>query len=323
MIWSQEDINIIKENHGKKTLPQINELLSIKRRYTTLRSKAQRLGLFRDTSEIRLPNKSTYNLEYFKEPTIINSFLAGRIAGDGCIRLNEESKGYSFAYKVALKDEIIIDEFIKELDFKGPKTYGYGKSPHYSDRITKTVEIQLSCFNKNSEYLKQYFNLTPNKTKRLGPTNLTDKNFNLAFIIGFLDADGTISMKITKYKNKIYIYPYMTIVSASKDILNWYKNLMDEYFPYNIKGKKIPEVCFHKGDKIWRFTLTGFRASIVIDYLRQFPVPMLDRKWNNPEILAYIEQQKASQPEFFIKKPLFTEILQNNEKTSHFSEILV
>ena len=41
------------------------------------------------------------------------------------------------------------------------------------------------------------------------------------------------------------------------------------------------------------------RAMVLIDMMQDFPVPKLDRKWKNPQVLAQIELQKQKYPEFF------------------------
>jgi hypothetical protein len=301
MSWTQQEDNIIKENFNKITLKQISELLPNKHGYYALRSRCQRtLGLYRDKSIIKLPSKNTYNLEYFKDLNLTTAYISGLIASDGCIFRIRGTNNYKFCYKVATKDECIIDFLIKEFNFNGKKVYTKQKSPD-SDYISELVDVRLNCFDKNAEYLEKHYNLTPNKTMRLGPTNLTNTYLNWAFIIGNIDGDGTIASTYMKKKDHHSIY--LHFCSASPHIIRWIKNLMDEYFPakkYGFAGR-IAEVGYHNQCHYYRYHICGLRAAIVINYLSQIPLPFkLKRKWENPEVLKYIDQKKLQHPHLFI-----------------------
>lgn len=293
--WSDKDIQIIKNNHGKKTLNQIKVLLVDKPNcsYTALRSKCQEMGLFRDRLTHKLPNKNTFNLEYWKEPNLINSCFAGRVASDGCIFIDKHNS-YVFSYKCATKDECIIDEFIKEFNFAGKKQYTFNESPN-SFNISKLVDIKMNSFDINASYLKKHFNIVPQKTHRLGPTNLNDNVLNLVFCIGLIDGDGTIAIKYDKGIDRKDVYIHFC--SCSKPIVEWYKDLLDRIFPS--KTSRVAQVGQETGENVYRLTICGLRAAIIVDYLRQFPVWKLPRKWNNPEILSKIEEYKQKHAEYF------------------------
>ena len=292
-MWTLKDIETLKTNHGKLTLPQINKLLDTPKSYTCLRSYAQRLGLFRNKTNIRLPIKNRYNMNYWDKPNLINSTLAGRIAGDGCLR--EVSPGhFSFSYKCAIKDECIIDNFIKELKYTGKKCYTQGVSPHYPERICKMVDIQLSSFDNNAQNLNKWYNITSVKTHRLGPTNIQDDNLNLAFCIGLLDSDGSIEVRDN---GKYGLEVRFAYFSCSEKIVIWYKDLVDRLFPsYTDRVANLV-----KQDTLYRLYIGGVRAAVIIDYLSQFPVPKLDRKWTPPKLWECINIIKTKNPHLFKK----------------------
>ncbi len=50
---------------------------------------------------------------------------------------------------------------------------------------------------------------------------------------------------------------------------------------------------------IYKYTIVGLRAAIIIDYLRQFPVPKLNRKWNHPVVLQKINEYKQKYSHLF------------------------
>lgn len=295
MPWTQIENQIIKDNFGKITLPQIIKLLPNEHSYYAMRSHCQRMGLYRDSKINRLPLKNTYNLEYFKEPNLSNSFIAGRISADGCIL---KYKGeWKMVYKVAIKDECIINDLIKEFNFSGIKYYHESKLIDNYE-CSKLVSIRLSSFDKNAVYLNTHFNLTPNKTMRLGPTNLNDIHLNWAFIIGNLDGDGTIGYEFNIKSNHETIY--LHFCSASPHIIRWIKGLFDEYFPNEQYNKsKEAEIGYNNQEHYYRFKIGGLRAAVIIDYLSQYPVNKLDRKWKAEKVVNYINKKKSEHPELF------------------------
>ena len=176
--WTEEDLKIIRDNHNKITLPQIYKMLDKNDiSYSGFRCKCQRMGLFREKG-LKLPHKNTFDLEYWKEPNLMNTYLSGFICADGSLFIDKHNN-HCFTVKVSVKDEHIIDLFKRELNFSGPKKYVDHKSPN-SDNISKCVYITLLSFNKNFKYLKTHYNLAPKKTKRLGPINLKEKELILA-----------------------------------------------------------------------------------------------------------------------------------------------
>lgn len=316
MKLTEQDIQIIKNNHGKKTLRQIMSMINNQEiTYGSFRWECQKLGLFRDRITEKLPNKNTFNLEYWKEPNLTNCAMAGRVASDGCISISKHNIN-TFSYKCAIKDECIIDEFIKEFNFVGKRGYNSKKSPH-SDNISNFVYIRMNSFDINASYLKQHFNIVPQKTYRLGPTNLEDDNLNLAFCIGLIDGDGTIAIKYDKNINRSDIYVHFC--SCSKAIVEWYKNLLDRIF--SPKTKRVAQIGQQVGENVYRLTICGLRAAIIIDYLRQFPVWKLPRKWENPEILQKIEEYKQKHPQYFKVLPTdyFNKYLPKNENSNSHS----
>ncbi len=299
-MWTQEQDQIIRDNHGKKTLPQIMKLLNVTTEditYSGFRAKCQRMGLFRDKSLVRIPLKNFHNDEYWKTLTLINCMLAGMVATDGCILLLK-SGSYRLSYKVSQKDEILIDLLKKELNFTGKKIYTKSKSPH-SYNISNFVEIAVGVFDKNAVYLKQHFNLVPNKTFRLGPINIEDKNLILCYISGAIIGDGSVEYRKIVKGDKTYDSITTGVCSVSKPFLEWIKLKIDEYFPK--VGCRECNLSLQKRDNVWKFYVSGLRAAIILDYLKQLPIPLLPRKFENPKVVEYIENKKKQYPNLFHK----------------------
>lgn len=313
--WTDEENRIIRENHGKLTLYQIIPLLPYKRTYGSLKCHCRKtLKLTRNKSIIKLPTKYFHNTEYWSKPTIMNSYLCGILSSDGNLALHKHG-GYTFQYKIHQQDEFLTDLFIKELKFTGRKfytindsltvKYGYKKSP--------MVTIRINCFNKCAQDLKLYYNIIPNKTKVIRPTNLLDEDCNFAYILGYLTGDGAIMVKdiIEKNGNKRQIL-FVTVTSSSKDVVYWIKELIDRKIGYF--RTKLANVNFY--NNCYVYSVTGLRGAILIDYLRQFPVPKLIRKFETDKLLEYIGSQKQKHPELFLKHPIFSQIQPTKEITS-------
>ena len=247
------------------------------------------MGLYRDKSKIKLGVKNTYDTEYWKAPNLVNSYIAGAIAGDGCIFLNKH-KTNVFSYKVAIKDECIIDLLKLELKCNSKKNYTQSKSPH-SDNISYLVSFVIASFDTGAKYLKEHYNIVPNKTFRLGPTNLVDNNLNLAYLVGLIDSDGSVEMAM-KQNGKRYLY--ISFNSASKELIKWIKEIIDKNVAWRVR-----EANVRRQDNCYKIYIGGRRAAILFEILSSFNLPSLARKWKRPEVLAYVARQKEKYPHLF------------------------
>lgn len=319
MKLTEEERVIIRENFNKITLRQIISLMPRWTNfYTRFKKHTRKMGLIRDRNKTRLPIKCSYNRHYWKDLTLNNCYLAGHLAADGCIKEHKVGH-YSFSLDISLDDESIIDNYYKELEFDGKRYYHENLVPS-GLRKTKFVSMTIFCFNENAEYLRQHFNLQPNKTKRLRPPNLENKYYKFSYLIGLIDGDGSIGASGSqrgKYKKS----PFLSYSSSSKDIVDWIKEMIDTYSCPSSR-KQVSTVLKIKNSNCYSYSVCGLRAAVIINYLRQFPVPKLARKWENPEVLAYIEEKKKLRPELFIEpdqtelaalmpKPLPVEVPQN------------
>lgn len=291
--WTPEEIQILRDNHGKKTTAQIQRELFPYRDYRSVSAKTMSLNLLRPNGVVFLPNKNTFNMSYWKIPNLMNCYLAGFLAADGCIVNKKNSKMLSLG--ISVKDEQIIDLFIKELNFSGPKYYReHSCSLRDTNIINKYVSFHVHCFNENAKYLEDYFGIINKKTHRLAPSNLVNNYLNWAFIIGLYDGDGHVTFS---GRDRLKIVPHLGLTSSSSNILNWVKDFFDKFYPpprayEGIHFKTDSENCKD-------FLVCGLRAAVIIDYLRQFPIPKLARKWDQPEILEFIETSKRDHPEAF------------------------
>ncbi len=305
--WTNEDIDFLVKNYSVTENKKLIKILNKKEE--RIKIKAAELGLTKNMSEIL--RKYYHNDEYFKELNLFNCFTAGRIATDGCVQ-DKNHGSIALTYKVARIDEVIIDDIIRDLQFTGIKEYGW-KWNKSKTKKTKLVGINLNCFDKCANDLEKYFNITPRKSLTLQGPNINNDVLALSFFIGAVDGDGTITISKRKSKRKsggYNIYPYISICGASLPFIEWCRDLIDRNFGYkfrknssNIQKDRKQNEETGEWSICYKYTIEGKRGAIIIDYLRQFPVSKLDRKWNDSETLTYINGLKEKFPEQFTILP--------------------
>lgn len=294
---SEQDIIYIKENFDKLTTKQIYQNIKSKYSYTHFTVLCRKLNLYSKRYDINISYKNSHDYNYFSNQTLEAANIAGVIATDGCLFFDKRHESYTFHYSIAAKDESLMNFIKNELKFTG-------RVSRFSRlRFTKPsdfIKITIGSFNRNADYLNKYYNIVNNKTFRLGPINLQNKYLQLAFIIGAIAGDGYIAWA----RHKKNPYPLIGICGCSYDFIKWVENVFNNEFPFEYKknvkrgGAEVLSMPSSKS-KCYRYTVNGLRAAIIIDYLRQFPVYKLARKFDNPQILNYIQEKKTQFPHLF------------------------
>lgn len=224
---------------------------------------------------------------FWSVPNLINCYWAGFGSADASI-----SQGNDFRLEIQQTDRPHIVQFLKDCKYTGTikdKTR-IKKGKEYS-----TSRISISSCKQWLEDLKNNFNLIRNKTKCLAPPNLTDFNLKLCYVIGYTDGDGTICLVNRGGKQEITI----RWCSCSLSIINWMKETTDLMELYS-ERKTTSKTQTSKNGKYHAYAIAGRKAIDFVERLRLFSVPKLARKWENPEILKYIEEKKLTNPELFL-----------------------
>src|SRR6478736_6952159 len=134
--------------------------------------------------------------------------------------------------------------------------------------------------------------MVQNKTYRLEPPEL-NWEMSMALLIGYTDGDGCINL------NKDHGLSFKWC-SCSENMLTWIQDIIDnkmELFQYAIKANYKKRNINFSTQNCKNFGVTGLQASILFDYLRQINVYKMPRKWDRPEILEFVDQQKQKFPE--------------------------
>jgi len=250
--WTDQEIMILKENYGQIPLPDID---IPGRSYQAKRTRARILGLY---SALKGQGKRQYscNDNYFNVPNLENSYWAGFIAADGCIIKNRNC----LQILLSTKDLQHLKLFARLIEFNGPI-----KFDNYGMAILRIYSKQI-CHD-----LKNNFNIITNKTLILKPPPLNG-NFALAFIKGYIDGDGWIS--IAKIQNK---YSYLTIgFIGTRQVLRWIKNTLSQY----IGQKLINKIFKRKNNQCYQFSIMGSNATAIYQHLEPIINIGLNRKWS-------------------------------------------
>lgn len=274
------------------------------------------------TQVLRLRNNYIYTIysqdeNFWENPNSINCYWAGMSAADCHIRERQNNK-FSYILGLANSDVTHIEQFKKHCLSDG-KIYinnGYKKNKKTGRMVPQSTANICINSTKWAKDLAINFNIVPNKTHRLAPPNLNDKYLEFCYLIGMTDGDGTICFgqksSIRNKNKKIYTYPVLQIryCSCSYSIIAYIKDLIDSVFDdkYQIKSgrgmSKIHTDTETGKNPVYSYNVTGMRALCLFNFLKDFPVPKMDRKWKQSKLLEYLDQQKQKYPHLFVSPNL-------------------
>lgn len=233
----------------------------------------------------RYERQHNVNDDFFNNPNILNCYWAGFIAADGCI----EGRSNNVLYiGLSSKDKHHLELFKTNICFTGlilNSVIKREEKTFYSSSIRFTSSKITNDLNTN-------FNITPKKSLTLLPPNITDERLIDAFICGYIDGDGSISL----YKNHIRNIQDSLSISmlGTYEMLTWIKNRFT-----SILGKECG--CISKKDKdndknTYSYTVgTSKNVREIFKHFYNIDVPKLERKWK-PEIYEYCINFKKKDP---------------------------
>lgn len=195
------------------------------------------------------------NSDYFSYPTEENSYWAGFIASDGNIT------DYG-SVRVALDERDIesLENLKNCLQFTGEiKKYKYTRDKPGNYVRLEVVDPLLVSF------LETYWSITPRKTKTLQPPQILREELIRAFIIGYIDGDGSISNNGTKQVIQI---------CGTLELLTWIKNQLIKYCGCEFKNN------IYKSRNIYTFTLSGTNVWKFYEWCKTYKEYRMKRKWD-------------------------------------------
>jgi hypothetical protein len=197
------------------------------------------------------------NHDFFSKPTPVNSYVAGYVASDGCIG-TEKSPHIRWGIK---------EEDIEQL-YKIKNLVGY-TGPVLRSKTRPEVYMSLYSSKMVSD-LEGIFNIWPRKSLDLNAPVGLDYINSLAYIIGYIDGDGSIMIRKSGR-------PAFSVV-GTRQVLIWIRSIFN-LISAPIRGEGTVAKFKHSG--ACYYALSGRRVVDIISFLYSIEVPKLKRKWGD------------------------------------------
>lgn len=250
-MWTSTEDNFLKENYGKITRTKI--ALALTKSDGSVKQRARKFHL---TSNIHF-KLYTRNNNAFSNLTLESCYWAGFIAADGCINI----KHPSLHICLSPKDLDQLDRFRIFVGYSGPLHHAKNGT-----NLSLTVSSKFII-----DDLAKNFNIFPRKSLTLEPPkNLTHEQ-SLAYIIGYIDGDGTLNYNNCKSRTgKRSSYLRLRIIGTPM-ILNWINKILKT----NAKPRQ------HCKSKISIISIYGENLLIGLKgFITDNTLPVLARKWD-------------------------------------------
>lgn len=188
------------------------------------------------TSISNLNRAIKVNDNYFSELNFENSYYLGFVAADGTVRKDSNE----IKITICNEDESYLLEMINRMNYQGRL--------HYLEK-TKAVEYRFSSRQIKEDLAK--YSIIPRKTYNgITIQNIPDK-YKLAFIKGYYDGDGSVSInkntkqvsvKIVSHTEEI-LKEFQEVIKQKCDI---YINTRDNHILYSLEFSTLPALDFLK-----------------------------------------------------------------------------
>lgn len=217
--------------------------------------------------------KYKFNKNSFTDKDLINSYWAGFIAADGNIKQPKYGQKI-LTITLAEKDKEHLEKF---------KNFLKSNKPIYTFK-NGACSFEISS-NDICNDLISNFNLKEKKTFDLLPPNL-NKNYALAYIIGYIDGDGCIY--INEKDNQIDLS-----ITGTESILRYIENNFNK-----LTQDTSERTIYDKNqNQIYSIRWGKKRCRIIIKELKAIveQLPVLNRKWKKAfdNVENYIPFQKS------------------------------
>lgn len=301
--WTlEEDLKLKSLVDGTKSFAQIGMLM--KRSGSSCLNRCYRIGA---TNTYRKRYES-FDEQFWSIPNLQNSYWAGYSSADSQI-----TKKPSYRLLLSAKDTKQLERLKQDCRYTG-------KLHPYFNGVSDCCLFVVHACKQWIIDLDKNFGVVLGKSRRVEP-KLNSHQLKYAFLIGFIDGDGSLSLaeKQTEASSDCLT---ISISSCSKPVIEWANNLIQETVPVIFNQKsKIGNSVGRVGVGTYTCQVGGIRALLLYSFLKDFDVPKLARKWQQAPILALLEEKKQKYPELFARFKAHTdELLKNNGGLSTSSE---
>ncbi len=257
--WSKEDIDIIYKYYGKIPFHLFKDKLP-NRTSKAILNKAVKLGIPRRTV-CKSNRKYTYNDHFFSDVTNDKCYWAGFIAADGYINKIKNN----LVINLSRLDKQHLENLKNSVEYTGRLRDFVIEQKN--GKISDMSQLQVCGCRNIIKDLNEKYNITTKKSLTLEPPNLKDDQA-LAFIIGYIDGDGSICYR--SRDNHLIIGLVGTF-----NVLNWIRDTFNSVIPPKKGGSSIL-----KTGNCYKLNIEGKRAELLYSTLSGIDCPRLNRKWN-------------------------------------------
>ena len=253
MKWTEEDVAVLRSLSEVMMLKQAAQKMG--RTVASIWLKAKSIGI---KGNSKFKRKYKVNDDFFANKESLEClYWAGFIAADGCVCSPKKN-----CLRIKIKDTDI--EHLKIFQ----QSIGYDGKLHVSKKNSNTYV----CINIHSKKIVDdlaWFNITKRKSLTLEPPPL-DGEQSLAFLIGYIDGDGCISIEKLKNRNE----RLRLSMVGTYNMICWAKAILDDIAPFSTNAKP------RKTGKVFVYSIASKKALDALSELQKINVPKLGRKWN-------------------------------------------
>ena len=207
---------------------------------------------------------NTLNETFFDVPTKDNCYWAGFIAADGCI-----VRPTGLSLQLAIKDIALLHQLGKTLEWKGQVR----EYERWTSNKRRKMRIAVLAVSSKAlvQALYRNFSITPRKSLTLQPPSIQDPDLVKAFILGYIDGDGSIGIW-GKTRS-----PTLKVL-GTRELLDWVSTHFNTFCPAKKLAAPRKKGAGYEGNQ-WVYCVSGKRAIDLVRFLRTGSVQGLDRKW--------------------------------------------
>lgn len=157
--------------------------------------------------------KYSCNDDYFKTQSSNMAYILGLLASDGSVSKKENL----VAIQLAANDKNILEKIKNETESQRPLQF-------YIRKETGNEIVSFRTWSKTWKNDLAHYGIIPQKTFKLIPPYLLNDKYNIDYIRGYFDGDGSIYY--VQNQNRVFV----EITGASKIMIDWIQDrLINQY----------------------------------------------------------------------------------------------